>query len=98
MPADRRPLSAADLDAALRDLPEWSRSGESIVRSFRFTRFADGIAFVSAVAAVADEMDHHPDIDIRFTTVRMALSTHDAGGVTALDVRLAARIDDLYEP
>jgi 4a-hydroxytetrahydrobiopterin dehydratase len=64
------------------------------VKTFTFPRFADGIAFVNRVASIADDMDHHPDIDIRYTKVTLTLSTHDAGGVTKTDFSLAERIEN----
>ena len=73
----------------------WAREGDAITKTFRFSRFADGIAFVQRVASAADAADHHPDIDIRYTKVRIALSTHDAGGITAADVKLAREIEKL---
>ena len=77
--------------------PEWRLERKQLVRVLRFPRFADGIELVRRVAVAADAMDHHPDIDIRYTTVRVALSSHDAGGVTERDLRLAAEIDRLVE-
>jgi len=65
------------------------------MKTFTFTRFADGIAFVDRVAIAADRMNHHPDIDIRYTKVAIALSTHDAGGITDNDIKLAQEIDSL---
>jgi 4a-hydroxytetrahydrobiopterin dehydratase len=65
------------------------------VKTFTFKRFADGIAFVQRIAVEADRMDHHPDMDIRYTKIRVALSTHDRGGVTGMDTELAAKIDSL---
>jgi len=81
--------------AALARIPAWTRDGGTIRRTLTFPTFAEGIRFVERVAAEADALDHHPDIDIRYTTVRLALSTHSAGGLTALDLELAARIDRL---
>lgn len=63
------------------------------MKTFAFERFADGIRFVDRVAAIADEMDHHPDIDIRYTKIAMSLSTHDVGGISASDLTLAERIE-----
>jgi 4a-hydroxytetrahydrobiopterin dehydratase len=85
---DRR--SAAELDG-------WAREGDTLVRSVESESFALGIRLVDAVAVVADELDHHPDIDIRWTTVTFRLSTHSAGGITDNDLRLAARIDTLVD-
>jgi 4a-hydroxytetrahydrobiopterin dehydratase len=82
-----------EIAARLAALPGWTREGDVIRRHFTFAAFAEGIRFVDRVAMLADAADHHPDIDIRWTTVTMALSTHSAGGLTAKDFDLAARID-----
>ncbi len=74
-------------------LPGWTRKGEAVAKTYTFARFADGIAFVGKVAQMADAMDHHPDIDIRYTNVTFALSTHSAGGITQLDLDLAGKIE-----
>jgi 4a-hydroxytetrahydrobiopterin dehydratase len=89
----RSKLSDVEIHRALSALPGWSRRGDALVKTFTFQRFADGIAFVNRVARIADEMNHHPDIDIRYTKVTMSLSTHDAGGVTKADFALAQRIE-----
>jgi 4a-hydroxytetrahydrobiopterin dehydratase len=91
----RTKLTEPELDSGLKSLPGWSREGGAIVKTFTFPRFADGIAFVQRVAKAADAMDHHPDIDIRYTKIRIALSTHDAGGVTGMDTKLAGQIEGL---
>jgi 4a-hydroxytetrahydrobiopterin dehydratase len=90
----RQKLSDLEIQRALGGLAGWSRRGDNLVKTFAFERFADGIAFVARVARVADEMNHHPDIDIRYTKVTMSLSTHDAGGITQNDLDLARRIED----
>jgi 4a-hydroxytetrahydrobiopterin dehydratase len=89
----RQKLSDLEIQRALGGLAGWSRRGDTLVKTYTFEHFADGIAFVDRVARVADEMDHHPDIDIRYTKVTMALSTHDAGGITQSDLTLAQRIE-----
>lgn len=89
----RQPLSDLEIQRALGGLAGWSRRGDSITKTFAFERFPDGIAFVGRVAAIAEEMNHHPDIDIRYTKVTMTLSTHDAGGITKADLTLAERIE-----
>ena len=76
-----------------RKLTGWSRRGDALMKTFSFDRFADGIAFVNRVATAADEMNHHPDIDIRYTKITIALSTHDAGGITQSDLDLAQKIE-----
>lgn len=75
--------------------PDWARTEDTLVRSVHCADFPAAIALVDAVAGAAQTMDHHPDIDIRFDTVRFALSTHSAGGLTALDLQLAEQISNL---
>lgn len=91
-------LTDADVDEVVAsELTGWSHEGDSLVRAIESETFADGIRLVDAVAVVADELDHHPDIDIRWTTATFRLSTHSAGGLTANDITLAKRIDALVE-
>jgi 4a-hydroxytetrahydrobiopterin dehydratase len=89
----RQKLSDLEIQRALGGLAGWSRRGDALTKTFTFEKFADGIAFVGRVAKKADEMDHHPDIDIRYTKITMSLSTHDAGGITSSDLQLAERIE-----
>ena len=89
----RQKLSDLEIQRALGGLPGWSRRGDVLTKTYTFDKFANGIAFVGRVADVADEMDHHPDIDIRYTKVTMTLSTHDAGGITPADLTLAEKIE-----
>ncbi len=79
------------------DLSAWTQQDQSIVRAVEAGSFSDGIRLVEQVAVVAEEMNHHPDIDIRYTTITFRLSTHSAGGLTANDLRLAAEIDRLAD-
>ena len=74
-------------------LPGWDRSGDEIVKTFELPTFPDAIAFVTRIADRAEAANHHPDIDIRYRKVRVALSTHDAGGVSDLDFELAEQIE-----
>lgn len=90
-------LSADALTAALTDLNGWDGDVRSITRSVKAPTFAAGIRLVDAVAEIADAIDHHPDIDIRWTTITFTCSTHSLHGVTDLDVALAKRIDDLAD-
>ena len=90
----RTKLSDLEIQRALGSLPGWSRRGDTLVKTFSFDRFSKGIGFVDRVAKVADDMDHHPDIDIRYTRVTCILSTHSAGGITLKDFKLAEAIDD----
>ena len=86
-------LSDLEIQRALGGLAGWARRGDTLVKTYTFERFADGISFVDRVAIAADAMDHHPDIDIRYTKVLIALSTHDAGGITKMDLELADKIE-----
>jgi 4a-hydroxytetrahydrobiopterin dehydratase len=88
-------LTGDELTAALDELPDWSRTGDSITRTVEAASFPAGIDLVTRVAAAAEAADHHPDIDIRWRRVTFTLSTHSAGGLTRLDVRLAHEIDRL---
>ncbi|MEV7024718.1 4a-hydroxytetrahydrobiopterin dehydratase [Kitasatospora sp. NPDC093558] len=87
-------LSEDAITTALADVPQWSREGDAIVRTADAPDFPAAIRVVDAVAGQAEAMDHHPDIDIRWRTLRFVLSTHSAGGLTSLDFTLAARIDE----
>jgi len=89
------PLSPAEVAARLSSLPDWRIEAGELVRTFQFKDFLASIAFVNRVAALAEEAGHHPDIDIRYNKVRLALVTHDAGGITAKDFELAAKTDGL---
>jgi 4a-hydroxytetrahydrobiopterin dehydratase len=89
----RQKLSDLEVQRALGGLPGWSRRGGALTKTFSFDRFADGIRFVDRLARVADDMNHHPDIDVRYTKVTIMLSTHDAGGITEADLRLAEKIE-----
>ncbi len=89
----RQKLSDLEIQRALGGLAGWSRRGEVLTKTFTFERFADGIAFVDRIARAADGMDHHPDIDIRYTKITTTLSTHDVGGITQADLTLAQSIE-----
>ena len=86
-------LSDLEIQRALGALPGWSRRRNVLTKTCTWPTFAQGIEFVTRVAKVADAMNHHPDIDIRYTKVTCALSTHDAGGITELDLKLAEEIE-----
>jgi 4a-hydroxytetrahydrobiopterin dehydratase len=92
-------LSDDQINAALRDrLPDWQVEVDTLVRAVEADSFAEGIRLVDAVAEAADTRDHHPDIDIRWTTVTFRLSSHSDGGLTQKDLDLAAEIDRLAAP
>jgi 4a-hydroxytetrahydrobiopterin dehydratase len=89
-------LSAAEVDQALSEQQlEWTRQDDQLVTSVKLHDFAAALAFVNAVGAAAEAANHHPDIDIRWNTVNLLLTTHDSGGLTVLDLALAAAIDRL---
>src|SRR2546425_7947996 len=90
-------MKAPELKERMKKIPEWELEKKHIERTFEFDDFVDAIDFVNTVAEVAEEEEHHPDIDIRFNKVRLVLSTHSKGGVTELDFALAERIDTLSE-
>lgn len=77
----------------LRSHDGWKRRSNKLTKEFDFPSFRDSIVFVNRVATLADQFDHHPDIDIRYATVTLTLSTHDAGGITEKDLGLAEQID-----
>lgn len=86
-------LSDLEIQRGLNRLSGWSRRGDVLVKTYTFPTFAAGIAFVDRVARAADAMNHHPDIDIRYTKITCSLSTHDAGGITDADLELAEQIE-----
>jgi 4a-hydroxytetrahydrobiopterin dehydratase len=89
-------LSPADVDDALKEQHlSWTREGDVLVTTVKLRDFAAALEFVNAVGAAAEAANHHPDIDIRWNTVRLALTTHDSGGLTRFDLALAATIDRL---
>ena len=88
-------LSLDELTAALSGLPLWSGDGEGIRRSVELPGFPDAVAALVRIAFVAEQLDHHPDVDLRWRTLHLTLVTHSAGGVTELDLELARRIDRL---
>lgn len=88
-------LSEEEIAKALTDLPEWTRTGDSISRTVQAPSFLAGIELVRRVAEAAEAADHHPDIDIRWRRITFTLSTHSAGGLTGLDAALAREIDRL---
>ncbi len=90
-------IKAEELKNRLKKIPEWELEKKHIERTFEFDDFTECIDFVNAVAEVAEDEEHHPDIDIRYNKVRLILSTHSKGGLTDLDFGLAERIDTLSE-
>lgn len=99
MAGGRELLGPDEVERALAgELSAWRRDGDALVRTVRAPSYLEGIRLVADVAQVAEDLDHHPDIDIRWTAVTFRLSTHSAGGITGYDLRLAADIDRLAPP
>jgi 4a-hydroxytetrahydrobiopterin dehydratase len=88
-------LDEARIILALAALPQWKRGGEIISRTFEFTDFPAAMNFVNAVAELAEQAQHHPDMDVRWNKVTLALTTHDADGLTERDFALARQCDAL---
>jgi 4a-hydroxytetrahydrobiopterin dehydratase len=88
-------LSPDQITAKLPSVPGWSLEQGELVRQFQFPDFLGSIAFVNSVAKLAEAAGHHPDIDIRYNKVRLALTSHDAGGITTKDFELAAKASTL---
>ena len=85
-------LSQDEIQQALRAVPEWQVTDGALRRTFQFTDFRESMSFVNLVAALSERAQHHPDIDIRYNKVLLALSTHDEGGITQKDFALATQI------
>jgi 4a-hydroxytetrahydrobiopterin dehydratase len=83
------------IKSALVTVPDWRKQGATIARTFEFKDFPAAIKFVNKVAVLAEKAWHHPDIDIRWNKVTLTLTTHDEGGLTEKDFRLAAKFDRL---
>lgn len=88
-------LSPDAVAAALEDLPLWSGNADGLRRTVELPSFRDAVAAIVGIADVAEELDHHPDVDLRWRTLHLALVSHSAGGVSELDLELARRIDAL---
>jgi 4a-hydroxytetrahydrobiopterin dehydratase len=88
-------LNADEIKSALAKIPSWKKKIAVISRKFEFKDFPTAMKFVNAVAELAEEAWHHPDIDIRWNKVTLALTTHDAGGLTEKDFALAKKFDGL---
>jgi len=88
-------LNDIEVQRELGTLKGWMRRGDALVKTFAFAKFLDGIAWVNKVAEAAERLDHHPDLDVRYTKITASLSTHSAGGITANDFALAREIDAL---
>jgi 4a-hydroxytetrahydrobiopterin dehydratase len=92
-----RKLTESELASELANLPEWRLDNGEIVRIATYDDFKQAMSFVNEVADLAAAANHHPDIDIRYNRVRLALVTHDSGGITQRDVDLASKISAATE-
>ena len=88
-------LSDAEIEQRVEGLQGWSREGDTIVKTFDRGDFAGSVRFVDAILEPAEEMNHHPDVAISWSEVKVSVTTHSAGGLTANDFELAGRIDSL---
>ena len=88
-------LTDSEIQQALGSLPGWQRQGRAIQRIFEFPDFKAAMQFVNKVADAAEQANHHPDIDIRYNKVTMALVSHDSGGVTQRDIKMAQHINGI---
>ncbi len=88
-------LSAAEIERELATLPGWQLDGDGFRREFHFRDFVEAFGFMSRVALLSESMDHHPEWSNVYNRVSIRLTTHDAGGISARDVRLARAIDAL---
>jgi 4a-hydroxytetrahydrobiopterin dehydratase len=88
-------LDPADVENRLAALPGWSHDGEMIVKSFTFLDFTEALAFVNRIAPKAEEMNHHPDVEIHWNEVTLSLWTHASGGLTHKDFDLASAIEEM---
>ena len=90
-------LSEADIEAGLSALPGWVQAGDKLYREFCFADFSRAFGFMTAAAIQAQAMNHHPEWFNVYATVKVWLTTHDAGGITRRDLDLAAVMNGLYE-
>jgi 4a-hydroxytetrahydrobiopterin dehydratase len=91
-------LDDSAVEQRLTGVPEWRREGDEIRRKITARDFPAAIRIVDEIAVEAEKLNHHPDIDIRWRTLHLVLTTHDAGGLTDKDFTLAARIDEIAAP
>jgi 4a-hydroxytetrahydrobiopterin dehydratase len=92
--AERTKLSDEQIEQGLTGLDGWSREGDQIVREFQFEDFVGAMGFIAQVGVLAERANHHPDLRNVYNRVRIALSTHDAGGITQSDFDLAKEISE----
>jgi len=91
-------LSEADIQQALQKLPGWKKNGNAIERVFQFSNFVEAMQFVNQIAEAAEAINHHPDMHISYSKVTLVLVSHDSGGVTQRDIRMAGKINEIAVP
>jgi 4a-hydroxytetrahydrobiopterin dehydratase len=89
-------LEAKEIEQRLKSLPGWEYKDEAIQKMFRFREFMEGIRFINQIAGTAEAMDHHPDITINYVRITFVCTSHDSGGVTERDFKLAQSIEEAY--
>jgi len=92
MQTGKQTLSEQQLRDLLLELPEWALEDGKLVRTLTLPNFVDAISLVNRVAVIAEQAQHHPDIDIRYNLVKLALVSHDAGGITERDAQMARQL------
>jgi len=88
-------LTQSEIDFLLKENPEWKLDSGKLVRDWTFKDFQQAMAFANRIAEIAESAGHHPDIDIRYNSVRLGLVSHDAGGITKRDAKMAARLNSV---
>ncbi len=90
-------LNEEEINSKLKELRNWSREGNYLVRRMKFKDFVSTIEFVNKIVPIAEELEHHPDLEIKdYNNLVIRLTTHDEGGITELDFELAKRIEDIF--
>ena len=89
-------MKSKDIQLELKSIPKWSRRGQTLLRTYEFKQFMQGLQFVTRVAKRAEKSQHHPDIDIRYNKVTLKLTTHDEGDITDKDFAMARQCDEVY--
>ena len=88
-------LCGAELNQALAGLPGWTAKNDAVERIFEFPNFVEAMGFVNRIAEAAEAINHHPDITINYNKVKLSLTSHDSGGVTQRDLRMAGKINEI---
>lgn len=91
-------LSDKQVDLQLQELAGWSRDGNSIVKTYHFSDFIEAISFMTQAAFYAEALEHHPEWRNIYNVVEVRLMTHDTGGISSLDIRLAKRMEYIVQP